>query len=241
MTDPYRPADYWSKRLAADFSLRGTGHQCYSEGYNAWLYKAKGRALDRALEGLTPPVAALDIGSGVGWVVEQLLARRFEVDGCDIADVAVERLQDRFPAVPFFRAEVGADPLPRPDASFDLVTMLDVAYHVVDEDRFDAAIADLARVLRPGGRLVVTDGLGDVDVVPAAHVRFRCRDRWEEAAAASGLVVADVFACFRWISRDQDVPVFRRLPGRIRGAIEYALDRTVPRSPFLRCAVLRKR
>ena len=240
MTDPYRPADYWSRRLEADFTLRGTGHQCYSEGYNAWLYRAKGRALDRALRGVQAPAAALDVGSGVGWVVERLRERGYAVEGCDIADVAVERLRARFPTVPFFLADVGSEPLPRPDASYDVITMLDVAYHVVDEDRFDRAVADLARVLRPGGRVVVTDGLAGTTVAPAPHVRFRSRSRWEHAAEVNGLAVTDVFACFRWISRDPDVPLLERLPGRVRGALEYALDRTVPRSPFLRCAVLER-
>ena len=238
--DEYRPAEYWSRRLAGEFTLRGTGHQCYSERYNRWLYRRKRAALAAALRGLPPRPAALDVGSGVGWVVAELLARGASVEGCDIADIAVERLRERFPEATFFQAAVGAAPLPRDDASYDVVTMLDVAYHVVDDALWEAAVADLARVLRPGGRLVVSDGLGADDVVPASHVRFRSRVRWEGAAAANGLSVVRVLPYFRWLSRDQAASRLERLPDGARGAVEYVLEGLVPRRPHMRLAVLEK-
>ena len=49
------------------------------------------------------------------------------VEGCDIADVAVERLTERFPSAPFFVLALGQDQFPRDDHIYDLVTMLDVA------------------------------------------------------------------------------------------------------------------
>lgn len=53
----------------------------------------------------------------------------------------------------------GSEPLPLPDRAFASVSMLDVLEHVPDEA---AALAQAYRVLRPGGRLVVT--------VPHRHV-----------------------------------------------------------------------
>lgn len=193
------------------------------------------RDLDLAHAGILPCV-----GSGTGWVVSRLLAHGARVEGCDLTQVSVERLRERHPGLAFFRVELGAQPLPHPDASFDTVTMLDVAYHITDEAHWRAAVGEAARVLRPGGRLVVTDGLGDRDRTPAAHVRFRGLATWNEAAADAGLVLEQRFAAFRWLSRDPGLPGWRRLPGEARGAVEYALERTVPRAPHQRCAVFRQ-
>jgi SAM-dependent methyltransferase len=240
VVDDYEPATYWQDRLADDFSLRGTGHIAYSEGYNRWLYRAKRRALRSALRGVRRG-RALDVGSGVGWVVEQLLAEGFAVDGCDIAPVAVSRLRTRFPASTFVEHAVGDGRLPFPDASFDVVTMFDVAYHVTDDDRFVAAVSDLARVAVPGGAVVVTDGFGSADVVPARHVRFRSRARWDAVVRDAGLAVDRVVPMFRWLSRDRDAGVLlRHLPDGVRGGLEYGLEGLVPRTPHLSCAVLRR-
>ena len=147
----YQPEPYWSDRLGDNFNLRGTGHIAYDEAYNRWLYRAKGVALRRALR-LTPHGGrALDIGSGVGWVIEELLSRGLAVEGADISPESVARLRGGFPDVPVLRAVDRAQPIERADATFDVVTMLDVAYHVVDDELWRAGVAEVIRVLKPGG------------------------------------------------------------------------------------------
>jgi SAM-dependent methyltransferase len=233
----YDAAAYWEERLERDFDLRGTGHHSYSLAYNRWLYRAKARALERALCGVPADARALDVGCGTGWVVGRLLERGHEVEGCDIAAVAVERLARMEPRARFFETALGAEPLPRPDGSFGLVTALDVLYHLPDDTEFEHAVRDLARVLEPAGTLVVTDGLGERDRDPAAHVRFRSRPRWEAAARAAGLRGVASGPLYRWLSRDPDGGLLARLPDGVRGAIEYALDLVAPRTSHMHWAV----
>lgn len=234
----YQPAEYWSERLAGQYDLRGTGHLAYSRGYNDWLYRAKRRALRRALGAVQPGASALDLGSGTGWVVEELLRAGAQVEGCDIAPLAVERLTERFPQASFFQTTLGADPLPGADSSYDVVTALDVMYHVTDDDAWRAAVQEAARVLKPSGILVFSDGLGRDDREPSAHVRFRSQRRWSELAAATGLEQKRVAPYFRWLSRDRhEGALARRLPDRVRGPLEYALETVAPRPPHMRIAV----
>jgi SAM-dependent methyltransferase len=233
----YRPAEYWSQLLESDFSLRGTGHICYSRGYNVWMYRGLQRVFRRALGGVPLPARALDIGSGVGWVVNELVQWGATVSGCDITDVSVRRLSERFPKVSFSRVALGSDPLPHPDASFDLVTILAVTFHIVDDALWRSGVGEIARVLRPGGRLIVTDGFGERDVVPWEHVRFRSKPRWLEAAAETGLRLESLRPCYRWLSRDLKELWLPALPGRVRGAMEYGLEIVAPRRPHMRCAV----
>jgi SAM-dependent methyltransferase len=234
VSEGYDPAQYWSARLEGTQGLRGTGHWLYSERYNRWLYRRKGSALRRALAGIPASIHALDVGSGTGWVVEQLLALGTTVEGCDIATPAVEDLRRRYPDVTFFELTLGVDSVPRPDEVYDAITAMDVLYHVTDETQWEAAVAELARVLRPGGRLVITDTFGSSDVHPAAHVRFRSMDRWLDRAAALGLEVHATGPLYRWLSREPDQPGFRRLPDGLRGAAEYALERVAPEPAHMR-------
>jgi SAM-dependent methyltransferase len=236
MSDPYEPKGYWSHRLKADFDLRGTGHASYSAGYNTWLYRQKAAILRKALADIPRDARALDVGSGVGWVVGQLQRRSLNVEGCDIADVAVERLTERFPTVPFFVLALGQDQVPRDDHIYDLVTMLDVAYHIVDDDVWAAGLRELSRVLKPGGKLIVTDRLGDQPERVADHVRFRSRRDWANASATLGLRLLEVSPLFTWLARDAQLRGWSKLPDYARGAIEYLLERVAPRTPQLRWA-----
>ncbi len=238
MAGAYEPGDYWEERLRGDFSLKGVGHWEYDDAYNRWLYQAKADALNAALTGIGG--RALDVGSGIGWVVGQLLDRDFAVDGCDIAEVAVERLGQEYPAAQFFQAAIGTDPLPRDDATFDVVTMLDVAYHITDDRLWASAIGDIARVLKPGGVLIVTDGMGAETVSPDAHVRFRSEGEWRRCVAAQGLVLSDPRVLYRRLSRPRGLRGWRRLPDGLRGQVEYRLDKLGLGRPNLRWAAIRK-
>ena len=237
---PYRPSEYWSDRLSDGFDLRATGHREYTEAYNTWLYRAKRRALDASLRDVPAETPALDIGSGVGWVVQQLLRHDMRVEGCDIAPLSVEELGRRFPEVTFFKLAVGTDAIPRPDSTYGLVTALDVAYHITDDEKWLAGLAEIARVLTPGGRLVVSDGLGDDISEPAPHVRFRSLEMWSRAEEVC-LEIREVRPYFRWLSRPRNTRGFRRLGDRTRGAVEFALEFALPRKPHMRYATLVKR
>ncbi len=118
-----------------------------------WWFLGRRRLFLRLLEQQIPlrdrPVELLDFGCGTGAFLEHL--ERFgTVRAVDADPSAVAFCHARG------RSEVqlappGA-PLPFPDGAFDAVTTLDVIEHIDDDV---AALAELRRVLRPGGRLLV--------------------------------------------------------------------------------------
>lgn len=109
---------------------------------------------------LRPGQRALDVGSGTGQLAFALADRVFpggSVDGVDAAIEMVRRAdrknRGRRPVT--FR-EARAQELPFPDATFAAVTCTLALHHVAADDRPDA-VAEMRRVLRPGGRLLIAD------------------------------------------------------------------------------------
>jgi SAM-dependent methyltransferase len=91
----------------------------------------------------------LDAGCGTGFNLVAL-ASLGRAAGIDLSPEAIRFCRER--GVRSARASLLA--LPFPAATFDVVTSFDVVYHDwVPDDR--AAVAEMARVLRPGGALLV--------------------------------------------------------------------------------------
>lgn len=98
-----------------------------------------------------PPGRALDAACGTGRHARRLAELGHEVLGVDLTPEMVERAAASVPAASFAEADLRA--LPADDASFDLVVCGLALSHLGD---LGAGVAELARVLRPGGRLVVS-------------------------------------------------------------------------------------
>jgi len=121
-------------------------------------HRWRARAVDRA--GLEPGGAALDVCCGTGDLTLEL-ARRVGPDGRVVGSDFAERMLDlarekpvpEGAAAPIFEW-ADALGLPYDDASFDAVT---VGFGVRNLADIDLGIAEMTRVLKPGGRLVILE------------------------------------------------------------------------------------
>ena len=96
-------------------------------------------------------VRVLDVATGPGWVAAHAAERGASVVGIDVAEAMIARARNAYPGLEFGRAD--AHELPFAEASFDAVVGNLAVMHLSRPER---AIAEFARVLRPGGRLALT-------------------------------------------------------------------------------------
>ena len=105
-----------------------------------------------AAVGARPGQTVLDLAAGTGTSSEPFEAAGVDVVPCDFSVGMLEVGKARRPSLPFTAGD--ATRLPFADASFDAVTISFGLRNVVDTA---AGLAEMLRVTRPGGRLVVCE------------------------------------------------------------------------------------
>jgi SAM-dependent methyltransferase len=164
-------------------------------GHERWLANLEAIAIDHGLLGNR----LLDVGCGTGKSFLPMLARGYEVTGCDISPAMVDR------ALEAANGEAGvvvADARDLPVLGrFDLVTSLDDALnYVLSDEELGMTFAGVARNLRPGGLFVF-----DLTSI-AAYRKFFSMD----AASDDG----NAFFCWRGEGDPEHMP-----PGSIVGSV----------------------
>ena len=143
------------------------------------LQDERAAELEQQIAAFVAPSAderALDSGTGTGALAFALAPHVREVVAVDLVPELLEqgrKRAERFPNVSF--AEGDATKLPFELASFDLAGSLRTLHHIA---RPELAVAELARVTRLGGRVLVVDQIAPVDPLVAVELnRFeRARD-----------------------------------------------------------------
>jgi SAM-dependent methyltransferase len=264
----YEPKGYWG-RLHARRELSAVGQSALPTDLNVWLYRVLESNLRRfvghrhLLDGVD---AGFDVGAGSGYWVDvwhDLGIPR--VDGCDLVPDAVARLGERFGdrGDTFVAADIGSADLELPWGRYGLVSVLNVLLHVTDDTAFETALRNVARLVRPGGHLLLVEPALEDERYErphnaSQHSRARRTAAYVEPLLASGLELIAVQGAvaaannpiearssieyrafqrwWRWVSRTA-----KRKPGRIRlvGVAMLALDRAAlmtgaaPSSKFL--------
>lgn len=198
-----------------------------------WWYRERRHLVCKGAQGLAPGVA-LDIGAagggntrvlrGAGW---QAVAVEYDESG---AAIAASR------AVPAVCGD--ARRLPFADGSADLVVAFDVLEHIVEEED---AVAEMRRVLRPGGRLLVAvpadESLWSAHDEAVGHVRRYDRAGIRNLLERGGFTVEELRAwnvllrpAVKWRrrkSRGSDLTEVSRSLNAVLGAVVRA-ERVLP-------------
>lgn len=198
-------------RLAADYRLRN-----YEEALARGKYPDIFVRHQRILKLLpAAPGRCLEIGVGSGEMLVQLHARGHEAYGVDLAPAMARQAQRRFLDATGGRPRLAVADLERlcfRDAAFDLVVLAGVIEYAADPE---PALAEIARVLRPGGTVI----LSVRNLVCLGRPLVAARDLLAASPLASP-AVAGLMRAWRAVVRrrgtEEAVAARREVPWRFR-------------------------
>jgi SAM-dependent methyltransferase len=164
----------------------------------------------------------LDVACGPGLVVCAFARVVRFATGIDVTPAMLERAralaaERGLGNVAFRLGDV--DPLPFPDAAFSIVTCRFAFHHFTDPQ---AVLAEMRRVCRPGGRIVVADLTASDD--PAKAAAFERMEHLRDPSHVRALTLAELQALFPAVGLSAPTPAFYRLECELEGV----LDRSFP-------------
>ena len=127
--------------------------------------------------GLPAGSRVLDAGCGTGNLTRPLGERGYQVLALDSSPHMLQRARMKHPHLQFQSGDLGGV-LPFPSESFDAITCSNVLYTLPDPA---AALQEFRRVLRPGGKLVVTNP------VPGCRAEEILQHEWRLSSLPSRL------------------------------------------------------
>jgi SAM-dependent methyltransferase len=155
--DGYDAARYWEDRFRRyGLSLRGPGHEGLTERRNVELYGLAVQTLRsfcmmNQIDLKNSKVLEVGCGTGV-WTEVCRSEGTSDYTGVDITDVLLPTLRARYPEYRFLKADITAGPLTE---QYDVVLMIDVIEHIVQEETLTRAMKNVRDALRPGGTFVI--------------------------------------------------------------------------------------
>jgi SAM-dependent methyltransferase len=205
------------------------------------------------------------VGTAAGHVAFALAPRAGLVVGVDLTHAMLLRAAEEGAARGLANLRVcqgDVEHLPLPSASFDLVTCRFSGHHFPNPDRF---AAEVARILRPGGQLILGDTVSPPDQAQdrwinqveilrdPSHVRDYTVAEWERLFADVGLATEPLLTWQLdldfddWIRRQRTPPgrveqirtLFREAPESHRESFRLRMPDDAPWHFVLHCAVLR--
>lgn len=129
------------------------GYRLWSETYDGplRLFPLEEPVMHRLLASLAPGLV-LDAACGTGRHSAYLAGRGHRVIGADLSSEMLERARRKVPGARFLEASLTA--LPLAEESVDAAVCALALVHLPD---VSPALGELARVVRPGGRVIVSD------------------------------------------------------------------------------------
>ena len=140
-------SESYDETIRKSIGFAGRSHDFYTEAKARWIL-----ALLREHLGDPSQLSVLDVGCGVGHTDQFVHFQIGQLSGIDLSERSIERARSLNPTVSY--ASYDGSRMPFADGTFDAAFIICVLHHVPPADR-PALMREIARVLKPGGLLMI--------------------------------------------------------------------------------------
>jgi 2-polyprenyl-3-methyl-5-hydroxy-6-metoxy-1,4-benzoquinol methylase len=143
------------------YNFLAVGDTSLGYGFNHWMYAERRIIFKRETGFLKTGLNKkhiLDIGAGTGFYIdiwEEAGAK--DISGCDITEFAIKFLTSKYPSHNFYRLDIGEETNVFQKEQFDIISAMDVLFHITDDDRFFQALKNINSFLKKGGYFIMSD------------------------------------------------------------------------------------
>lgn len=199
--NPGDTREEWLVRHRTLGEFERVGYAGLGEAYNRRLYHLRRKHFLRLLQrhDFDPAGRILDVGSGTGFYVDcycKLGARR--VSGVELSADAVGLLAARHPDFAFATCDI-VDGLPveiSERGPFELVSAMDVLFHITADGRWRQALRHCGEAVAPGGVLLVSDNFPGATLPANASQSFHTLAEHEAVLSAAKFKLIEVSPVF---------------------------------------------
>lgn len=189
----YNNKFYWEKRMDKYFNLRGVGDIGYGEYHNEYLYKLKKLIFNSIIKKNNINLSSkniTDIGCGTGFFIDYFREQGAKkIVGVDITEIVVNRMKKLFPDSHFVVVDISKKTnLPKSD----IVNILDVLQHIVDDKKFLLALNNACSLVKDGGYIFIADVFEKTNKI-SEDTKFRSLSTYKKILQKNHFIIADVF------------------------------------------------
>lgn len=207
--DGYDAEKYWHLRLSKyGTGLQGVGEEGRTEADNeARYHRVCGIFKEVCREVVTDPAASrvLEIGVGTGRMTEVLYELGIQhYLGVDITEALFPSLTEKFAGRDFHfsRANIVQDPV---EGMFDLIVIIDVIEHIVEDHHFTSAMDHLKACLNPGGTIIIAP-------IVAKNRRIQFYERhWDQSDLDKNFAGYRITSAREWEPGFSDIKVLQSI------------------------------
>lgn len=186
---------YWEQRLSSGPGIHKVGHLAYGYVFNAALYSLRKNLVNAVLKTLyidfnPSALSVLDIGCGTGFYLS--LWQNFgvkEIHGIDFTQSSVDYCKKEFSECTVIKADISNEESLSSLGLYSCISVFDVLFHIVDDEKYNLAIKNIASHLQDDGILLYSDNFLRYDTIREKHIVHRSLQQISEILTKNELEI----------------------------------------------------
>jgi len=180
MKEEFDYKEYWMERHKQNICpLKKSGIRSLSQETNRYFYYLVKDQYSRLLSECSISLenkSVLDAGAGTGEYISFFLIKKAKVTAIDISEDAVNHIKMEFPEVRVIVTSLEDIDRHFSSCQFDIIHCFDVLYHIMDDEVWEKAIRNFAKISKK--YIILHEKFADTKpIISSSHIKWRSKEK----------------------------------------------------------------